>query len=90
MVDMVLRRLRGLDPKDVAGARQAVNIKRIVAALRKERAGMVQSLPQYLFCYRHALLSRLPPHSLPSSFLLCSEVRSKLRMESQRAHSMAA
>ncbi|KAK9836209.1 hypothetical protein WJX84_005936 [Apatococcus fuscideae] len=52
VVDMMLRRLRGLDPKDVNGGRQAVNIKRIVAALRKERAGMVQSLAQYLFCYR--------------------------------------
>ena len=31
---------------------QAVNLKRLVTQLRKQRAGMVQMPEQYMFCYK--------------------------------------
>ena len=37
---------------------KAVDLKRVVTNLRKQRAGMVQTEEQYIFCY-HALLEEL-------------------------------
>lgn len=51
-VAVAIKRLRAVDPRDGAAARQAVNVKRIVGALRRQRAGMVQTYEQYLLCYQ--------------------------------------
>ena len=56
-----------LDPNDVPGAHNAVNIKRIVLALRKQRPGMVQTVDQYLFCY---LVRTLPFTPAPSALVV--------------------
>eukprot|EP00891_Asterochloris_glomerata_P006783 jgi/Astpho2/6783/e_gw1.00103.33.1_t len=62
-INIVMRRLRKLDPVNSLGecsstAVKAVDLKRVVANLRKQRAGMVQTEEQYIFCY-HALLEEL-------------------------------
>lgn len=41
-----------MDLKDAAAAERAVDIKRVVSNLRKQRAGMVQTPGQYLFCHQ--------------------------------------
>ncbi|KAK9803879.1 hypothetical protein WJX72_001449 [[Myrmecia] bisecta] len=51
-IDIMLRRLRHLDPADMGGWHNAVNVKRIVLALRKQRMGMVQTVDQYIFCHQ--------------------------------------
>ena len=49
---IALHRLRAVDPRDGLAARNAINVKRIVTALRKQRGGMVQTYEQYLLCYQ--------------------------------------
>ena len=51
-IDIVLRRLRAL-PADagLAAAAQAVDIPHLVASLRQQRLGMVQTHEQFLFCH---------------------------------------
>lgn len=50
-MDIVLRRLHALAPAaDAAAVALAVDIPGVVAALRQQRAGMVQTPDQYLFC----------------------------------------
>ncbi|KAK9800312.1 hypothetical protein WJX73_000371 [Symbiochloris irregularis] len=51
-VVIAMLRLRAVEPRDGLACRQAVSVKRIVAALRKQRAGMVQTFEQYRFCYQ--------------------------------------
>ena len=41
-----------MDLKDATAAERAVDIKRVVSSLRKQRAGMVQTPGQYLFCHQ--------------------------------------
>ncbi|BDA46574.1 Tyrosine-protein phosphatase non-receptor type 1 [Coccomyxa sp. Obi] len=48
-VDIALARLRSAD---YGTAVTAVELKPVVAELRRQRAGMVQTAEQYLFCYR--------------------------------------
>ena len=58
-VDIALRRLRALAPDaDTAAVAFAVAIPDIVAALRQQRRGMVQTPDQYLFC-NQAMLDEL-------------------------------
>ena len=51
-VDIALRRLAAADMRDPRAVHNAINIKRIVTALRKQRPGMVQTFEQYLLCYQ--------------------------------------
>jgi len=51
-VDITLRKLLGVDPSDVVAAEKAVDVKRVVTTLRKQRYGMVQNPSQYLFCHQ--------------------------------------
>ena len=51
-VDIALRRLRCADLRNPQEVKAAVSIKRIVAALRRQRPGMVQTFDQYLLCYQ--------------------------------------
>ncbi|KAL0030296.1 hypothetical protein WJX77_008043 [Trebouxia sp. C0004] len=51
-IDVVMKRLRHLDAKDVKGAESAVSMKRLIAHLRKQRIGMVQTVQQYIFIYQ--------------------------------------
>lgn len=51
-IDVVLKRLRSLDGKDIKGAEAAVSMKRLVTHLRKQRLGMVQTVQQYVFIYQ--------------------------------------
>ena len=51
-VDVALRRLRCADLRNPKEVKAAVSIKRIVAALRRQRPGMVQTFDQYLLCYQ--------------------------------------
>ena len=55
-VAIALKRLRAADAADAAAAQKAVNVKRIVGHLRRQRPGMVQNYEQYLFCYQVCLL----------------------------------
>lgn len=48
-VDIALQRLRSGDYGVAVGAAE---LKPVVAELRRQRAGMVQTAEQYLFCYR--------------------------------------
>lgn len=51
-IDIVLRRLRALPAEaGQAAAAQAVDIPHIVASLRRQRLGMVQTHEQFLFCH---------------------------------------
>lgn len=60
VVDIVLRRLQQMGCKDATEAERAVDIKRVVATLRKQRMGMVQTPGQYLFCHQARHPSGLP------------------------------
>ena len=51
-MDITLRRLLGVASGDSAAAEKAVDVKRVVANLRKQRYGMVQNPSQYLFCHQ--------------------------------------
>jgi hypothetical protein len=51
-VDITLRKLLGVDQSDSAAAEKAVDVKKVVATLRKQRYGMVQNPSQYLFCHQ--------------------------------------
>ena len=51
-MDVALRRLRCADLRNPKEVKAAVSIKRIVAALRRQRPGMVQTFDQYLLCYQ--------------------------------------
>lgn len=51
-IDVILRRLQQLDAKDSTAAERAVDVKRVVTNLRKQRVGMVQTPGQYLFCHQ--------------------------------------
>ena len=51
-MDIALRRLAAADLRDPKAVHNAINIKRIVAALRKQRPGMVQTFEQYLLCHQ--------------------------------------
>ena len=58
-VDITLHRLLSLDQADQHAAERAVDVKRVVSSLRKQRYGMVQTPQQYLFCHQvEALLTR--------------------------------
>lgn len=58
-IDIVLRRLwamaEGSDPPSPAAVKLATDLPSVVAALRKQRKGMVQTAEQYLFCYQALL-----------------------------------
>ena len=51
-VDIALRRLAAADLRDPKAVHNAINIKRIVTALRRQRPGMVQTYDQYLLGYQ--------------------------------------
>lgn len=51
-VDITLHRLLTLDQADQHAAEKAVDVKRVVMSLRKQRYGMVQNPQQYLFCHQ--------------------------------------
>ena len=51
-VDITLQRLLTLDQADQYAAEKAVDVKRVVTSLRKQRYGMVQNPQQYLFCHQ--------------------------------------
>lgn len=55
-VDITLHRLLTLDQADQYAAEKAVDVKRVVTSLRKQRYGMVQNPQQYFFCHQVRLV----------------------------------
>lgn len=51
-VDIELRRLRAMHPSDITSAPQIIEVYDLVGQLRKQRPGMVQTTPQFLFIFR--------------------------------------
>ena len=69
-VDIALKRLRDADLRDPKAVHTAINIKRIVTALRKQRPGMVQTFEQYLLCYQVRLRLSVHPSARDLACLL--------------------
>ena len=62
-VDITLHRLLTLDQGDQYAAEKAVDVKRVVSNLRKQRYGMVQNPQQYLFCHQVIAALRFARHA---------------------------
>ena len=67
-MDIALQRLRS---PDYSAAVSAAELKPVVAELRRQRCGMVQTPEQYHFCYQVSLLDRSTDGCV---FVLCCVV----------------